>query len=82
VVTSQRLLQNIARADRIIEQNKTEIARLQGLVEQNKIKQSSRNRLAACLDPALVLYDLVAVRRDVCFAYPDEAVRDSDDVAS
>ncbi len=39
VVTSQRLLQNIARADRIIEQNKMEITRLEGLIEQNKIKQ-------------------------------------------
>jgi uncharacterized membrane protein len=41
VVTSQRLLQNIARADRIIEQNKMDIARLEGLVEQNKIKQQA-----------------------------------------
>jgi CRP-like cAMP-binding protein len=38
VLTSQRLLQNVARAERIIEQNKMEIARLEGIIEQNKIK--------------------------------------------
>jgi hypothetical protein len=43
VVTSQRLLQNIARAERIIEQNKMEIARLEGLIEQNKIKQQAQS---------------------------------------
>jgi hypothetical protein len=41
VVTSQRLLQNIARAETIIEQNKMEIARLEGVIEQNKIKQQA-----------------------------------------
>jgi hypothetical protein len=35
VLTSQRLLQNIARAERIIEQNKIEIARLESIVEQH-----------------------------------------------
>jgi CRP-like cAMP-binding protein len=39
VVTSQRLLQNIARAERTIEQNKKEIARLEGIIEQNRNKQ-------------------------------------------
>jgi signal-transduction protein with cAMP-binding, CBS, and nucleotidyltransferase domain len=39
VVTSQRLLQNIARAERIIEQNKMEIARLEGIIAQNTIEQ-------------------------------------------
>jgi hypothetical protein len=39
VATSQRLLQNIARAERIIEQNKIEIARLEGIIAQNTIKQ-------------------------------------------
>jgi len=43
VVTSQRLLQNIARAERIIEQNKMEIARLEGIIEQNKIKQQAES---------------------------------------
>jgi hypothetical protein len=43
VVTSQRLLQNIARAERIIEQNKMEIARLEGLIEQNKIKEQAQS---------------------------------------
>jgi hypothetical protein len=43
VVTSQRLLQNIARAEKIIEQNKMEIARLEGLIEQNKIKQQAQS---------------------------------------
>ena len=32
VLTSQRLLQNVARAERIIEQNKTEIARLESII--------------------------------------------------
>jgi hypothetical protein len=41
VLTSQRLLQNIARAERIIEQNKMEIARLEGIIEQNSIKQQA-----------------------------------------
>ncbi len=39
VVTSQRLLQNIARAERIIEQKKMEITRLEGIIAQNTIKQ-------------------------------------------
>jgi hypothetical protein len=39
VVTSQRLLQNIARAERTIEQNKIEIARLEGVIAQNTIMQ-------------------------------------------
>jgi len=39
VVTSQRLLQNIARAERIIEQNKIEIARLGEIIAQNTINQ-------------------------------------------
>jgi hypothetical protein len=43
VLTGQRLLQNIARADRTIEQNKMEIARLEGIIEQNKIKQQSES---------------------------------------
>jgi hypothetical protein len=43
VVTSQRLLQNIARAETIIEQKKMEIARLEGLIEQNKIKQQAQS---------------------------------------
>jgi CRP-like cAMP-binding protein len=38
VLTSQRLLQNIARAEGTIEQNKVEIARLKGIIEQNNIK--------------------------------------------
>jgi Cyclic nucleotide-binding domain len=41
VLTSQRLLQNIARLEGIIEQNKMNIARLEGVVEQNKIKQQA-----------------------------------------
>jgi CRP-like cAMP-binding protein len=41
VLTSQRLLQNIARAESISEQNKMEIARLQGIIEQSKIKQQA-----------------------------------------
>ena len=41
VLTSQRLLQNVARAERIIEQNKIEIARLEGIIEQNKIKSEA-----------------------------------------
>jgi Cyclic nucleotide-binding domain len=43
VVTSQRLLQNIARAEKIIEQNKMEIARLEGLIEQNKVKHQAQS---------------------------------------
>jgi CRP-like cAMP-binding protein len=43
VVTSQRLLQNIARAERTIEQNKMEITRLEGIIEQNRIKQQSES---------------------------------------
>jgi hypothetical protein len=39
VLTSQRLLQNIARLEGIIAQNKMNIARLEGVIEQNKIKQ-------------------------------------------
>jgi CRP-like cAMP-binding protein len=39
VVTSQRLLQNIPRAERIIEQNKMEIVRLEGIIAQNTIEQ-------------------------------------------
>ena len=39
VLTSQRLLQNNARLEGIIEQNKMNIARLEGIIEQNKIKQ-------------------------------------------
>jgi hypothetical protein len=38
VLTSQRLLQNIARAEGTIEQNKVEIARLKGIIEQNNTK--------------------------------------------
>jgi CRP-like cAMP-binding protein len=38
VLTSQRLLQNVARAERTMEQNKMEIARLEGIIEQNKTK--------------------------------------------
>jgi hypothetical protein len=43
VVTSQRLLQNIARAEKITEQNKMEIARLEGLIEQNKVKHQAQS---------------------------------------
>ena len=43
VLTSQRLLQNIARQDGIIEQNKVNIARLEGIIEQNKIKQQAES---------------------------------------
>jgi len=43
VVTSQRLLQNIARAERIIEQNKMEIARFEGIIQQNKVKQQAQS---------------------------------------
>ena len=39
VLTSQRLLQNIARAERTIEQNKMEIARLEESSKQHTIKQ-------------------------------------------
>ena len=41
VLTSQRLLQNIARLEGIIEQNKMGIARLEGIIEQNKFKQQA-----------------------------------------
>ncbi len=41
VLTSQRLLQNIARLEGIIERNKMGIARLEGIIEQNKIKQQA-----------------------------------------
>jgi CRP-like cAMP-binding protein len=41
VLTSQRLLQNVARAERLIEENKMEIARLEGIIEQNKIQQQA-----------------------------------------
>ncbi len=41
VVTSQRLLQNIARAEKTIEQNKIEIARLEGIIAQNNTKQQA-----------------------------------------
>jgi cyclic nucleotide-binding protein len=41
VLTSQRLLQNIARADRIIEQKKSDIARLEGIIEQSAITQQA-----------------------------------------
>jgi hypothetical protein len=41
VVTSQRLLQNIARAETIIQQNKMEIARLEGIIGQYKIKSEA-----------------------------------------
>jgi hypothetical protein len=43
VLTSQRLLQNVARAERIIEQNKMEIARLEGIIEQNEIKPEAKS---------------------------------------
>jgi CRP-like cAMP-binding protein len=43
VLTSQRLLKNVARAERTIEQNKMEIARLEGIIEQNRIKQQSES---------------------------------------
>ena len=39
VVTSQRLLQNIARAEVTIEQNKMEIARLKEIIEQHAVTQ-------------------------------------------
>jgi CRP-like cAMP-binding protein len=41
VLTSQRLLQNVARAERTIEQNKMEIARLEGIIRQNKIRSET-----------------------------------------
>ncbi len=41
VLTSQRLLQNNARLEGIIEQNKMNIARLEGIIEQNEIKQQA-----------------------------------------
>lgn len=41
VLTSQRLLQNIARSEGIIKQNKMNIARLEGIIEQNNIKQQA-----------------------------------------
>jgi hypothetical protein len=43
VLTSQRLLQNIARAERTIEQNKMEIARLEGVLAQSRITQQSES---------------------------------------
>jgi len=43
VLTSQRLLQNIARAERTIEQNKIEIARLEGVLAQSRITQQSES---------------------------------------
>ena len=43
VLTSQRLLQNIARQQGIIELNKMNIARLEGIIEQNKIKQLAKS---------------------------------------
>jgi Cyclic nucleotide-binding domain len=43
VLTSQRLLQNIARQQGIIELNKMNIARLEGIIEQNKIKQQAES---------------------------------------
>jgi CRP-like cAMP-binding protein len=39
VVTSRRLLQNVARLEGIVEQNKMNIARLERTIEQNKIMQ-------------------------------------------
>jgi CRP-like cAMP-binding protein len=39
VLTSKRLLQNIARADSTIQHNKMEITRLEGIIEQNRNKQ-------------------------------------------
>ena len=41
VLTSRRLLQNIARLEGIIEQNKMNIARLEVFIEQNNIKQQA-----------------------------------------
>jgi hypothetical protein len=41
VVTSRRLLQNVARLEGIVEQNKMNIARLEGTIEQNKIMQQA-----------------------------------------
>ena len=41
VLTSQRLLQNIARLEGIIERNKMDIAQLEGIIEQNNIKQQT-----------------------------------------
>lgn len=43
VLTSQRLLQNMARQVGIIEQNKMNIARLEEIIEQNKIKQQAES---------------------------------------
>jgi len=43
VVTSQRLLQNVARLEGIIEQDKMIIARLEGPIEQNKIMQQAES---------------------------------------
>ena len=41
VVTSRRLLQNVARLEGIVEQNKMNIARLERTIEQNKIMQQA-----------------------------------------
>ena len=41
VLTSQRLLQNIARGEGIIAQKKQEIARLEGIIEQNTMTQQA-----------------------------------------
>jgi Cyclic nucleotide-binding domain len=41
VLTSQRLLQNIARADRIIEEKKLDIARLERIIEQSTFTQQA-----------------------------------------
>jgi ABC-type protease/lipase transport system fused ATPase/permease subunit len=40
-VTSRRLLQNVARLEGIVEQNKMNIARLERTIEQNKIMQQA-----------------------------------------
>jgi CRP-like cAMP-binding protein len=55
VVTSQRLLQNVARMEGIIEQNKTIIVRLEGTIEQNKIMQQAES--AGTAGSALVRAD-------------------------
>jgi len=46
VLTSQRLLQNIARLEGIMEQNKMDIARLEGIIEQDKIKRQAETASA------------------------------------
>jgi CRP-like cAMP-binding protein len=43
VVTSRRLLQNVARLEGIVEQNKMNIARLERTIEQNKIMQQAES---------------------------------------